>query len=343
MGIDKEKILEHIRNHFSEVPQKEMLDEIARILQISSATAYNKISGRNEFTLPEFIQLARYKKISLDKIIHELPLSKEIPVSFYADGLEQRPSSFLSYFEKVMHNVMEAKPSSSGTSKATFVCLQPHVFHLMKYPYLLYLKLYTYNLINWQIKSVRNYDPEGFLKDEVTQKIVKKLHDAYQSLPVVEMVGHNFIHPFCSQLEYLIKTRIIKDPDHLKQIKVDMYAFLSDMENVAAKGVKTNGKGEEMPVEIFINKFIHVSNIILIESDNQSLLTIQCDVPDVLKTYDRNYISHFKRWMDSNREYAINISKSGGLERKEFFQRNLNHVDMVMAYLEKSFEHIDSL
>ena len=342
MSIEKEKILKYIRKQFNDIPLKDIQDEIAKILQVSPATAYNKIAGRNDFTLGEFIQLSIHKNFSVDKMIHAASSNKNAPLEFIADGLEARPASFLAYFEKVMQNVLNAKPSSAKT-KATFVCLQPHVFHLMKYPYLLYLKLYTYNLINWQIKSIKNYDPTGFLHDAKTQSLIKKLHNAYQSIPIVEMVGHNFIHPFCSQLEYLIKTRIIKDPDHLKQIKADMYAFLSDMEEAAAKGIKINGKGEEMPVEVYINKFIHVSNIILIESEEGDFLTIQCDVPDVLTTYNTHYIDHFKKWMESNRVYAIKISKSGGLERKEFFERNVKHVDMVMAYLEKSFKHIDSL
>jgi hypothetical protein len=64
---------------------------------------------------------------------------------------------------------------------------------------------------------------------------------------------------------------------------------------------------------------------------------MQCDVPDVVKTYDPVFIRHFKQWLDSNQEYAINISRAGGLERKEFFERNVKHVDMVMEYLQKSF------
>jgi hypothetical protein len=339
MNINKEAILDLIKSHFKEAQSKEINYEVGRILDLSPSTAYNKLSGRNDFSLLEFLQLAQTLNLSVDTFLMLHKNNKDRPVYFYADGLEEKPNSFLEYFDKVMDNVIKAKPSSQQT-KATFVCLQPHVFHLMPYPFLLYLKLYTYNLINWRIGTVEKYDPGQFLRDEATQTLIKKLHHAYQSIPVAEMVGHNFIHPLCSQLEYLVKTRIIKNPDHLKQIKVDMYKFLEELESTASKGLRINPLGKEIPVEMYINKFIHVSNIILIEAEDGGLLTIQCDVPDVLKTYDPVYINYFKKWLESNKEYAIYISKAGGLERKDFFDRNIKHVDMVMEYLEKSFTYI---
>lgn len=342
MSIQKETILDFIRSKFDGKHTKEVQYDVAKKLGLSPATAYNKLSGRNDFTLSEFLILAKEYNFSMDSILHHSENTKNPPLQFLADGLEPRPNSFLEYFQKVKESVSQANPSS-GEAKATFVCLQPHVFHLMRYPFLLYLKLYTYNLINWQIPSVGKYDPMSFIQDITTQDLIKNLYNAYLSIPVTEMVGHNFIHPLCSQLEYLVKSRIIKNPDYLKQIKVDMYNFLSELEDIATKGVKINNSKNEVPVEIYINKFIHVSNIILIENTNGGLLTIQCDVPDVLKTYDTKYIKHFKEWLDSNRGYAINISKSGGLERREFFDRNIKHVDMVMNYLEKSFDHINSI
>ncbi|MFZ1706106.1 MAG: hypothetical protein WAT79_17300 [Saprospiraceae bacterium] len=339
MDICKDSILDLIKNHLSGETLKEMQFEIGQILNLSASTAYNKISGRNEFSVLEFLQLSQALEISIDRLLASHNQKEFRPVYFYADGLEQKPNSFLEYFEKVMDNVVKAKPSAENI-KATFVCLQPHVFHLMKYPFLLYLKLYTYNLVNWRIASIDKYDPNVFLRDEQTMALIKKLYHTYLSIPIAEMVGHNFIHPMCSQLEYLIKSGIISDPEHLKQIKVDLYQFLEDMEEVASKGVNTNSLGKETPVEIYINKFIHVSNIILIETEEGGLLTIQCDVPEVVKTYDPIFIEHFKKWLNSNKEFAIYISKTGGLERKDFFQRNKKHIEMVMEDLEKSVTKI---
>ena len=342
MSFKKEVILQFLKNKLQNKSMKEFQNIVSKKLGITPATAYNKLSGRNDFTLHEFLILAKEFNFSVDTLLKYSDNVNNAPLEFFSDGLEPRPHSFLEYFEKVMDNVTQAN-HASGKSKATFVCLQPHVFHLMKYPFLLYLKLYTYNLINWQISSVGKYDPMSFIQDKLTQDLIRKLYHAYQGIPVTEIVGHNFIHPLCSQLEYLVKSRIIKDPDHLKQIKVDMYNFLSDLEDIATKGIKIDSLNREVPVEIYINKFIHVSNIILIEHGNGGLLTIQCDVPDVLKTYDSKYISHFKDWLENNLQYAINISKSGGLERREFFDRNKKHVDMVMSYLEQNFDHINSI
>lgn len=336
MKVDRDLTMQLIKEHFKDEPIKKIQLEIGRILNVKPSTAYNKIMGRNEFSISEFLMLVKEFNISVDGIISESIPNKNKPLFFYADGLEEKPGSYLEYFQKVMENVQNAN-AKDGQTKATFVCLQPHVFHLLPYPFLLYLKLYTYNLINWRIEGLEKYDPIGFIKDEHTQQLIKNLSQAYQSIPVSEMVGHNFIHPICSQLEYLVKTKIIRDPDHLKQIKTDMYLFLKDLEETASKGIRVNAKGKEITVDMYINKFIHVSNIILIESSQGGLLTMQCDVPDVVKTYDPVFISHFKQWLDSNQEFAINISRAGGLERKEFFERNVKHVDMVMEYLQKSF------
>lgn len=339
MRTDKDIVIQLIKDHFKDAPLKEVQLELGRILNVKPSTAYNKVMGRNEFSISEFLLLVKEFKVSVDALISKSSKDTIKPLYFYADGLEDNIQSYFEYFRKVMNNVVKARPGDSQT-KATFVCLQPHVFHLMPYPNLLYLKLYTYNLINWRIKGLEKYDPVSFVKDDETQKLIKKLYFAYQSIHVSEMVGHNFIHPLCSQLEYLVKTKIIRDPDHLRQIKHEIYTLLRELEETAGKGMRVNAEGKETTVDMYINKFIHVSNIILIESEQGGLLTIQCDVPDVVKTYDPVFIKHFKQWLDSNQEYAINISRSGGLERKEFFERNIKHVDMVMEYLEKSFTSI---
>lgn len=339
MKIDRDIVISYIKSHFKDTPQKELFYEIGKILNLHYHTVYNKMNGRNDFSLVEFLLLAQALNFSVDNFIAEKNTNKNLPVFFYADGMQQKPKSILEYFENVLENVAKAKYSSEST-KATFVCLQPHVFHLMKYPFLLYLKLYTYNLINWRMESLESYDPIPFIKDYETQTLIKKLSQVYQSIPVSEMMGHNFMYPLYSQLEYMVRTGIIKDPDHLKQIKLDMFTFLEELEEIASKGMKTNSEGKETPVEIYINKFIHVSNIILIETENSSLLTIQCDVPDVVKTYDPLFIEHFKHWLDSNKDLAIIISKTGGVERKDFFDRNKNHIGMVMEDLKKSISKI---
>lgn len=337
MSLQKETILDLIKNQFGNTSVKQMQLTISKILNLSQATVYNKLVGRNDFSVVEFLEISKELGISIDSFLANQKMSKEKPLMFFSDGLEKNPDSFFEYFVKVFENVEKANPFSAKT-KATFICLQPHVFHMMRYPYLLYLKMFTYNLINWKMPSMSAYDPLSFMNDEKTQKLIKKLYNAYQSIPLTEMVGHNFVHPICSQLDYLVKSRIIKDKEQLRQIKFDLHGLLDDLEKTASRGFRVNAEGDETPVEMYINKFIHVSNIILIESDEGGFFTIQSDVPDVLKTYDSGYIKHFKQWLDSNKEYTLNISKTGGLERNDFFDRNKQHIDMVMTNLENHFK-----
>lgn len=333
MSLQKETILDLLKSHFPNASLKEMQLTISKILNLSQATVYNKLVGRNDFSVVEFLEISKELGISIDSFLANQKMSNEKPITFYSDGLNEKPESFLEYFIKVFENVKKTDPFS-GKTKATFICLQPHVFHMMRYPYLLYLKMYTYNLINWKMDLKSTYDPVSFMNDPKIQKATKALYDAYQSIPVTEMYGHNFVHPICSQLDYLVKSRIIRDKELLRQIKFDLYGFLEDLEKTASRGSRVNAEGKETPVEMYINKFIHISNIILIETGEGGLFTIQSDVPDVLKTFDEGYIKHFKEWLDSNKEYALNISKTGGLERNDFFDRNRQHVEMVMANLE---------
>ncbi len=100
-----------------------------------------------------------------------------------------------------------------------------------------------------------------------------------------------------------------------------------ELEQTAARGGRDVSKQGFIPVDMYINKFIHISNIVLIQSANKSFFTLQCEVPDVLKTTDYVFISHFTDWLEKNQEYAVPISKNGGLERKRFFNRMRRHID----------------
>ncbi len=318
----RDMIVESVRNHFGDVPTKVIQEELSKLINVSPATVYNKLSGRNDFSIEEYLIIASRYNISVDNIIFR---NNKDCYHFYTDSKRSKPRDYEEYLLTVMQNVDQA--GAEKDSSIYFICLQPHIFHLMKYPYLLYTKLYTFNLINWKNPQLMKFEPDKFLQSENFKQLIRKIYQAYAILPATEILNQHFIHPLCSQIEYLIDSQIISTQDDIHAIKKELYMLTDELEQTAAKGGREVAQYGLIPIEMFVNKFIHISNIVLVQSSNKAFFTLQCEVPDVLKTNDFVFISHFTDWLEKNQEYAVPISKTGGLERKRFFNKLHRQID----------------
>jgi len=318
----RDMIIEAVRNHFGDVPTKVIQDELSKLLKVSPATVYNKLSGRNDFSNEEFLLIAGTYNISVDNIIFR---NNRDCYHFFTDSRNTKPRDFEEYLLILMQNVNQA--GADKDSSIYFICLQPHIFHLMKYPYLLYTKLYTFNLINWKNQQMMQFDPGKFIQSENYRHLTQRLYQAYACLPATEILNQHFIHPLCSQIEYLIDSQIIASQEDIHSIRKELYLLTDELEQTAARGGREVSKHGFTPIDMFVNKFIHISNIVLVQSASKSFFTLQCEVPDVLKTTDFVFISHFTEWLEKNQEYAVPISKTGGLERKRFFNGMRRQID----------------
>ncbi len=299
--------------------------EIADLLRISPATVYNKINGRSNFSVDELFAIAKQYQLDINYLIHgESPVN----ITFNSDGFKATPEHYIDYINRLYDNVIMVKALSN--KQAIYICNQPHLFYLLRYPYLFYLKLYSYNLINWKREQLYDFDPEPFVSSSEIYKKLNAMAEIYLSIPSIDLLSTEFISPICNQISYLVKKGVVTDKFYLKKIVSELNQFILKLEDTAILG---RDRSQEMGLTIdrsmYVTDFINISNMILIEGNEGSLFTLQCDVPDVALTKHRSFISHMKKWIHQTIEYSTLISVSGGLDRKNYFDYLKNKVDQL--------------
>lgn len=328
MNVTNQDIANLILSKFPGVPMKVIQIQIADELGVAPATVYNKLCGRSSFSVEELFIVCRRYDISLDRLMRKEE-SVNKPFSFYSDGLKYKPNTYEEYLQKIINHTDNADQVKDV--KAIYLCSQPHMFYLLDFPHLYYLKLFIYNLINWKNSDLYNYHPESFIGSKRIEGMLDKMKMVYHSVPSKDILSLHILSSTVMQVEYLVQSNIIKDAYHFNKIIDSLHGLIDWLEKTATQGYRLLDNGETTSVDVYVNKFINVSNMIVVDAGDSSFMTIQCDAPDVIRTNDLLFVNHVNSWLTDVIEYSTRISKTGGVERKNFIDAQRAEVQKLEA------------
>ena len=307
--------------------KKQIQHQLSELLGIAPMTVYNKISGRSEFSVKEFLTIASHYKLSVDQFLAENQKENN-RITFEVKGMGDQIKDLQNFLESVFDLACKAKGKDNGL--ATHICTQPHIFLLAEYPSLIYFKMYMYNLLKWNKDDMIQYDPTFVIRDERTNKLLKNIVSAYQSINTVEILNDNYLSSTCAQIDYLYSSKVINQ----KQLKNILYE-LRKMIDLLSQRIET-GKFEnekDVSVKHYINKFTNLSNMVLVEFEQPAFFAVQLDAPDVISSFDPHFLKHMKSWMSRTMDFSHCITGSSCLVRNGFINKLTDQVDTLEGQL----------
>lgn len=329
LNVDYNTILKNLVKLTGFRSQKEMVTKISEWLNLSETSIYNKISGRSHFSVEELFVICFKARVSLDFLMFN-STGKHGYVQFYADGLKYKPRNYEDYLTNIIGYYTKVKQLTGVTGY--FLANELPLFHYLDFPNLVYLKMFIWNKINWQISHIPSeYNFKDFKSNFEIQQQINLLKNLFNSFPNVEIWNPNMLDNTIAQFNYLREVRIINQKDDIYYLTKEFKDLVNDLEELTLSGQKPqNYKDERYNCDIFITDLNLGSEVILVKSDQYDLLFQQIDVPNYMQTIDERMVKNQLTFFENIRKISTLITKAGEKERLIFFGKLRNQLDKLV-------------
>lgn len=301
------------------IPKKSKLaDFIADILLIEKESAYRRLRGVVQFSFEEACLLSQKLSISLDEL---LGTTKPRSRPFYLQLTNFADPKEIDYYMVNEYNdflrLITPDPISEFGMAAKML---PDVFHLK------FNAINRFNFFNWHYQ----YDPhvpqkkyhEIRISDKMN-KLLMEMHELYQQIKVSSFVFDNSIFQhFVNDVRYFVEIELLR-PNDVKIIREELLGVIDALEEIADKGVNSLGN----KVSFYITNTSFNSGFFYIDTPHYSLSVVRALGLYDISSLDDLVLKTAKVWMNSLKKASFQISESGEIQRKKFFNEQRKIVE----------------
>lgn len=295
-----------------------LVDEIAELLNISNDSAYRRIRGEKDISLPELKTLSTHFKISIDQI---LQLQSELVV-FHAPEINAERINFPEYLKGMLANMKHF--NTFKNRKMLYFCKDITFFHFYLYPEIAAFKTFFWSKT---IQDDPAYHGKIFSLDEFPlldcfytgQEIIKE----YNKIPSLELWNIESINSTISQIQYYKDGGYFKYKEDINIVIDSFQKCLNHIEKELEKGIKFMPGDSELiykaPLQFYINEVVIGSNTILIELDETKVSYVTYNILSYLISNDPRFNEKSFASFYTVVSRSTQISGVGEKERNRFF------------------------
>ncbi len=296
-----------------------LVDEIAKVLDISTDSAYRRIRGEKPISFDDIQKLGASFKISIDQFL-QLQTSGFI----FTGNLGYREEDFV---EQYLNNIKQQFDYMLGFDQRHIYFLPNDIppFAYFQFPELAAFTLFYYR------KSLLHFDDMKEKKfsvndvDENYVKLGKKIQALYNRIPTTEIWSVDTINSLLRHLAFYSDTNGFTASSDIICLYEKLESLIDHIEKQAETGLKFN-YGElpaidAAPFRMFHNDLITGDNSVLAEIGNTKIAYINHNLIDFMFTRDTAFTNHtFNTFQNAIRK-STQISLVGEKTRAGFFNK----------------------
>ncbi len=309
------KLKDNLPKHLS------LAEEISEKLNISNDSAYRRIRGEKPLSFDEIGILSSAFKISLDQFFNidkdsenfifsgKFVTREKADIKTYLEGIVQQLQYFNSFSEKEMIYLNKDIP----------------IFYFFMFPELAAFKCYfwsRYNL-NYQEFNKGHFSMENFI--EVVKSTGKQISDLYLQIPSTEIWNLDSISLTLLQICYCTESKIFHSNDDIITIYNSLEKLIDHIESQVEAGFKfPYGKkvtDSNVKYRAFINEFIMGDNTVIIQLDNNRMVSLNHNVINYIMTKDERFVDYTYQTVQTLLKKSTLISEVGERDRTLFFDK----------------------
>ena len=308
------------------IPNEQLANNVAEVLDISVGEAYKKISGKSLINIEQILSLCNKFKVSFDYN----PLHGDNKALFsYSNFMlgEHRIDNYLDNFYKTLLYIKSEKNGS-------IICTTDEIpiFHLFKYPELAAFKIYYW--LSRQTKNKTCAKKEPFSIEAIDKQIIEKcfqMHKEYKSIPSTEIWSKTSLQNTLQQIEYAVDAYFITDKKLLLKLYDQLENTISDIEEYSVNGIKNNESLH--PIHFNWSVCENIASTTYLFKANENMGCYQrFNTFNTLQTNDAAYCNEVNLWIGN--VYKESVCFSGQSEK----QRNIyvtSTIDAIHAVKNK--------
>lgn len=315
--LNHNAIVTYILDQHSYKNLRELVIHLSKLLNLTETSIYNKLQNRTQLNVVELLQIFSHLNLSMDELIQQNTKYNGF-VPYFADGLKYKPRSFADYINNIIYYYTKVKqlPNAEGYFLANEIPLS----HLLNFPRITYLKFYIWNRTNWKIGNISlDFDSQIIYKDEDLKHSITILKQLFSSFPNTEIWHPQMLDNSLSQYLYLKSLGVINKVEDIEAIKNEFFELVDFLEELTLTGLKpANAKGEQKECNIYFTELNIGSEVILVRSNELSMLFQQIDVPNYMRTTNERMIEHQQIYFDNIKNISTHITKTGEMARYRY-------------------------
>ena len=317
-------------------PQEKLIDEVAKVLNLSSNATYKRIKGITALNLDDLIKLATHFKISLDSLI----LKDRESVIFRFSQLNHQPTTYTEYLQPLVQLASLVDHFPNEKFKVNYATNELPIFHYSLFKELNFFKYYTWAWSVWEFENTK-YQKVSFEKpiDNNDQFLfpMEKIENAYYQIESTEFLSETALHNTIQQIKYFISINRFEKIDDALKVCNSLRQLFKHMFQMAEAGKKF--KPGEAPMadspnyHLFHNEITQSNNVIVLESPVGNHAFASYDNPNLLHTEDDRMVDYTLDWFGKLKKRSISLSRETERNRIRFF-------DLMFQQLEKGEKEI---
>jgi len=296
--------------------QASMVDEIARVLDVSTDSAYRRIRGEKPLSVDELYQLCLRFQLSLDQLFKS--------ESLIFTGSFIHPSSFR--FDQYLQSAIQHLKYMAGfkNRKMYYLCKDIPLFHHFYFKEVAAFKHYVWlkgifndpGMANKKF-SLKNYPDELF-------QLGKQALTIYNTIDSVEIWNIESINSSLRQIDYYHDSGMFENEREVMLIYEAYEKLITHLDKMAGIGHKFNvheeGAAASGTFQMYLNEMIIGDNSILVQLDNTRLGFIIHTVINIMTTRDVRFCDNMYESMQNIMKKSTLISSVSERERSRFFK-----------------------
>ena len=308
---------------FAEIKRKigdasSVVDEVAKLLDISTDSAYRRIRGEKTISLDELYTLCTHYKISLDQMM-------EIQTGgfmFQGNLLNSKTFKFDAYMTNMMHTM--AYFNSYKEKKFYLLWKDIPIFHHFHFREIAAFKYYFWmntlmNLPEFKNKKIKlNEYPDSLF--EAGQKVLA----FYNQIDCYELWNFESVNSTMRQIEYYRDSQLFESDEDVLKIYVALERLLGHLEKQAELGYKfRHDDPEKKPaaqVHMYINEMFLLDNHMLVILDGSKQVIVPHTATNYMMSRDINFCENFHQYILNLLQRSTQISEVSEQERTRFFR-----------------------
>lgn len=293
-------------------------DEIARLLDISTDSAYRRMRGEKTVTLDELQLLCSHYQVSLDQLMDVQAKG----IIFQGQYLDKSNFRFEEYVTSMLHNM--GYMNSFKEKQFFYLCKDLPIFHqyhireIAAFKWFFYLKTY-FHFPGFEKKKFRFTDHP----DEL-YALERKVLDLYNQIPSVEIWNLENMNMFFRQIEFYRDSQLFESDKDVFILYEAIEKLWSHLEQQASLGYKFNyNDPDKKPIgefKMYFNEVLLGDNNMMVILDGVKMAYVSHTTINFMMTKDAGFTENMYNHIQNQMKRSTLISEVSEKERARFFR-----------------------
>ena len=294
-----------------------MADEIGKILNISSDSAYRRMRVEKLISIEELYLLCTTYRISLDQLMN----IQTGTFQFQGNLLNSQTFRFEAYLTGMMHNL--AYFNSFRQKEIYYLCKDTPIFHHFHTKELAAFKYYFWMTTLIGFPDFRNRKVSLQYPDELWP-LGQKIISLYNHVDSYELWNIESLNATIHQIEYYRDGNMFESDNDVLLLYEAIERMLGHIEDQARLGYKYQfGDPEKKAAgryNLFLNEVVLLDNSIMMVLDNSKISSAPHTVINYMMTRDVNFCENSDQYIRNLIKRSTQISEVSEKERGRFFR-----------------------